>query len=86
VYAQYRVLASENRLIQCLGVTPPAAAIPSQMARYHVNPIPPADLQENSIPTPALAAPPPAVAPAAAPAEPTDNMPPPPPPPAPEGR
>jgi adhesin transport system outer membrane protein len=25
------------------------------MARYHVNPIPPADLLENSIPNPALA-------------------------------
>jgi adhesin transport system outer membrane protein len=28
------------------------------MARYHVNPIPPGDLQENSIPTPALMGPP----------------------------
>src|SRR5690348_5120647 len=63
VYAQYRVLAAENRLIQCLNVQPPAAAIQSNMARYHVNPIPPGDLQENSIPTPALApaAPAPAV-------------------------
>ena len=59
LYAQYRVLASENRLIQCLGVQPPAAAIPSEMARYHVNPIPPADLIETSLPSPALAAPPP---------------------------
>ena len=59
LYAQYRVLASENRLIQCLGVTPPAAAIPSEMARYHVNPIPPADLLEASLPNPALASPPP---------------------------
>ena len=66
VYAQYRVLAAENRLIQCLNVQPPAAAIPSEMARYHVNPIPPGDLQENSIPTPALAPAP--VAPAAPPA------------------
>jgi adhesin transport system outer membrane protein len=60
LYAQYRVLAAENRLIECLGVQAPAAAIPTQMARYHVNPIPPGDLLENSIPTPALApAPPP---------------------------
>lgn len=59
LYAEYRVLAAENRLIQCLGVQPPAAAIPTEMARYHVNPIPPADLQENSIPTPALAPAPP---------------------------
>jgi len=59
LYAQYRVLAAENRLIQCLGVQPPAAAIPSEMARYHVNPIPPADLLENSIPMPPLSAAPP---------------------------
>jgi len=57
VYAQYRVLAAENRLIECLGVQAPAAARPTEMARYHVNPIPPADLQENSIPAPALAPP-----------------------------
>ena len=44
----------------------------------------PRTCDENSIPTPALAAPPPAAAPAAAPAEPMDNTPPP--PPAPEGR
>ena len=55
VYAQYRVLAAENRLIECLNVQAPAAAIPTNMAHYHVNPIPPGDLQENSIPTPALA-------------------------------
>ena len=54
LYAQYRVLAAENRLIQCLGVGQPAAAIPTEMARYHVNPIPPADLQENSIPLPLM--------------------------------
>jgi len=60
LYAQYRVLAAENKLIECLGVQQPAAAVPSEMARYHVNPIPPADLLENSIPTPALVpAPPP---------------------------
>lgn len=55
LYAQYQVLASENRMIQCLGVQPPAAAMQSEMARYHVNPIPSADLQENSIPAPVLA-------------------------------
>jgi adhesin transport system outer membrane protein len=57
LYAQYRVLAAENRLIECLGVQAPAAAQQTEMARYHVNPIPPADLQENSIPAPALAPP-----------------------------
>ena len=54
LYAQYQVLAAENRLIQCLGVQAPAAAQPTMMARYHVNPIPPADLQENSLPAPAM--------------------------------
>jgi adhesin transport system outer membrane protein len=59
LYAQYRVLASENRLIECLNVQAPAAARQSDMARYRVNPIPPADLLENSMPLPALAPPPP---------------------------
>ena len=91
LYAQYRVLASENKLIECLGVQEPAAAQQTEMARYHVNPIPAADLQENSIPLPALANPPAAAAPAPAPADagappppPADNSPPP--PPAPTGR
>lgn len=57
VYAQYRVLAAENRLIACLNVQMPAAARQSDMARYRVNPIPPADLLENSIPLPSLAPP-----------------------------
>jgi adhesin transport system outer membrane protein len=65
VYAQYRVLAAENRLIECLGVQAPAAARQSQMARYRVNPIPPADLLEDSIPLPAMAPPAPAGATAA---------------------
>jgi adhesin transport system outer membrane protein len=69
LYAQYQVLAAENRLIQCLGVQPLAAATPTQMARYHVNPIPPADLMENSIPVPALAPAPP-IPPQAAPTPP----------------
>jgi len=86
VYAQYRVLASENRLIQCLGVGQPAAAVPSEMARYHVNPIPPADLQENSIPVPLML---PAGAPPAGGAVPPPvdaGVPPPPPPPPPVER
>jgi adhesin transport system outer membrane protein len=57
VYAQYRVLAAENRLIECLGVQLPAAARETEMARYRVNPIPPGDLMENSMPAPALVAP-----------------------------
>jgi adhesin transport system outer membrane protein len=62
LYAQYRVLASENRLIECLGVQRAAAATGNERARFKVNPIPPSDLQENSIPYPAMN---PAAAPAA---------------------
>jgi adhesin transport system outer membrane protein len=60
------VLAAANKLIECLGVQMPAAAVPSERERFHVNPIPPADLQETSVPYPAMATP--AAAPAAAPA------------------
>ena len=62
LYAQYRVLAASNRLVECLGVQMPAAAAATERARYHVNPIPPGDLQENSVPYPAMG---PAAAPAA---------------------
>lgn len=74
LFAQYRVLASANRLIECLGVQMPAAARADQRARYKVNPIPPTDLQENSMPLPAMMgppAPPPTETPAAA-AQPLD--------------
>jgi adhesin transport system outer membrane protein len=57
LYAQYRVLAAENGLIQCLGVQEPAAAQQSEMARYRVTPIPASDLQEDSMPIPAMAPP-----------------------------
>lgn len=57
LYAQYRVLAAENRLIQCLGVQQPTAAVQTEMARFRVNPIPPADLLENSMPMPAMGPP-----------------------------
>jgi adhesin transport system outer membrane protein len=50
LYAQYRVLAATNRLIETLGVTMPAAAYADQRVRYRVNPIPAADLQESSLP------------------------------------
>ena len=65
LYAQYRVLAAENRLVDCLGVQRAAAAYGDERRRFKVNPIPPSDLQENSMPLPALA-PTPAPAPAAA--------------------
>jgi adhesin transport system outer membrane protein len=57
LYAQYRVLAAENRLIESLGVQAPAAARQSEMARFRVNPIAPADLLESSIPSPAMSPP-----------------------------
>ena len=66
LYAQYRVLAAENRLVDCLGVQRPAAAYGDERTRFKVNPIPPADLQENSMPLPAMAPTPPVAAPAPA--------------------
>ena len=57
LYAQYRVLAAANRLVEALGVGMPAAAQGGQRERFHVNPIPAADLMENSLPSPAMLAP-----------------------------
>jgi adhesin transport system outer membrane protein len=57
LYAQYRVLAAENRLIECLQVALPVASAADQRARYHVRPVSPADLQENSYPLPAMGPP-----------------------------
>jgi len=68
VYAQYRVLAATNRLIEALGVTIPTAAYSDERTRFKVNPIPPSDRQENSFPLPAMGPPAPAYsAPAAEP-------------------
>jgi adhesin transport system outer membrane protein len=66
LYAQYRVLAAANKLVECLGVGMPAAAVGTDRSRFHVNPIPPADLQETSLPYPAIA---PTAAPAAVPVD-----------------
>jgi adhesin transport system outer membrane protein len=76
LYAQYRVLAAENRLIECLGVQVPVAATADQRARYHVRPVSAADLQENSYPLPALGPPVP-VGGTPAGATPGETMPPP---------
>ena len=76
LYAQYRVLAAENRLIECLGVQVPVAANADQRARYHVRPVSAADLQENSYPLPALGPPVP-VGGTPAGATPGETMPPP---------
>ena len=57
LYAQYRVLAASNRLIECLGVQMPTEAWSDERTRYKVNPIPAEDLQENSMPQPAMGPP-----------------------------
>ena len=57
LYAQYRVLAASNRLIECLGVQMPQAAWSNDRARFNVNPIPAEDLQENSLPMPVMGPP-----------------------------
>jgi adhesin transport system outer membrane protein len=57
LYAQYRVLAASNRLIECLAVQMPTEAWSDERVRYKVNPIPPGDLQENSMPQPAMGPP-----------------------------
>ena len=57
LYAQYRVLASANKLIECLGVQMPTAAWSDERTRFKVNPIPAGDLQENSMPQPVMGPP-----------------------------
>ena len=49
LYAQYRVLASINRLIEALGVQKPQAAWSNERARFKVAPAQPGDLDERSI-------------------------------------
>jgi len=66
LYAQYRLLASVNRLIEALGVNMPTEAWSDERTHYKVNPIPPEDLQENSLPMPLMG--PPAAPATAAPA------------------
>ncbi|WP_324809361.1 TolC family outer membrane protein [Sphingomonas sp. LY29] len=57
LYAQYRVLAASNRLIEAMGVSMPTAAWSDERSRYRVNPIPASDRQENSIPYPRMGPP-----------------------------
>ncbi|MEO5972318.1 MAG: TolC family outer membrane protein [Sphingomicrobium sp.] len=57
LYAQYRLLAAANRLIEALGVSMPVAAQSNERTRFHVNPIPPSDLNENSYPLPVMGPP-----------------------------
>jgi adhesin transport system outer membrane protein len=57
LYAQYRLLAASNKLIECLGVAMPSAAYSDERARFRVNPIPPSDLDESSYPLPRMGPP-----------------------------
>jgi adhesin transport system outer membrane protein len=57
LYAQYRVLAATNRLVEALGVNIPTAGFGGERQRYRVNPIPPADLMENSLSAPSMGPP-----------------------------
>lgn len=57
LYAQYRLLASSNRLIEALGVQMPTEAWSDERTRYRVNPIPASDLQENSLAQPLMGPP-----------------------------
>jgi adhesin transport system outer membrane protein len=57
LYAQYRLLASVNRLTEALGVSIPTAAYSNMRERYRVNPIPAEQLQENAFPAPAMGPP-----------------------------
>jgi len=54
LYAQYRLLAATNKLVDALGVSIPVAATADQRERYKVNPIPPEDLNETSYPLPEM--------------------------------
>jgi hypothetical protein len=57
LYAQYRVLAASNRLIEALGVQIATEARMDQRQKFDVNPIPPEDRQENSFPYPRMGPP-----------------------------
>lgn len=50
LFAQYRVLAATNRLLEALGVTPPASANGDSRERYRVRTNAPADVMEPRIP------------------------------------
>ena len=57
LFAQYRVLASANRLIEALGVSMPRDAYADYRTRYRVNPVPATDRQENSLRYPVMGPP-----------------------------
>jgi adhesin transport system outer membrane protein len=57
LFAQYRVLASANRLIEALGVQMPADAYSDLRTRYNVRAVPASDRQENSLRYPVMGPP-----------------------------
>ncbi len=57
LYAQYRVLAASNRLIEALGVTMPYEARADQRDKFNVRRMPVEDRQENSMPYPVMGPP-----------------------------
>jgi adhesin transport system outer membrane protein len=57
LFAQYRVLASANRLIEALGVQMPADAYSDVRTRYNVRAVPASDRQENSLRYPVMGPP-----------------------------
>ncbi len=61
VYAQYRVLAASNRLIEAMGLTMPTAAWSNERERFNSAPVTPTDHQENSFPYPRMGPPAPPV-------------------------
>lgn len=57
LFAQYRVLASANRLIEALNVVMPRDAYANARDRYRVPPVPATDRQENSLRYPVMGPP-----------------------------
>ena len=57
LYAQYRLLAASNRLVEALGVTMPTAAYLNERQRYRIGPVPVEQLNENSLPLPVMGPP-----------------------------
>ena len=57
LYAQYRVLAASNRLVEALGVQLPRDAYSDLRTRYKVRAVPASDRQENSLRYPVMGPP-----------------------------
>lgn len=57
LYAQYRLLAATNRLVEALGVALPTAAYMRERERYRVAPLAAGELNENAFPLPRMGPP-----------------------------